>query len=129
MLTVVGRDDEDVWTVGGLTQPTVLHWNGSDWDPVEVDPACADNNGLNGVWTEPDASVWIAGFFGTMSELDGSEWKCPAAPPTYEHFHVVVKHGKEMLWGGGNMFDIGNNYGTLGRFGTGTRSLEPTTCP
>lgn len=129
LLTVIGRDDEDVWAVGGLTTPTVLHWNGTDWDPVDVDIACAGNNGLNGVWTEPDAPVWIAGFFGTMGGLEASEWICPKAPPTYEHFHVVVKHGEEMLWGGGNLFDVGNNYGTVARFGKGKKTLTPSVCP
>lgn len=128
LLTVVGRNDNDVWAVGGPI-PTFLHWNGSDWDPVEFDLACAGNSGLNGVWTEPDNSVWIAGNFGTMGEWDGSEWNCPKAPPTYEHYHAVVKHGDEMLWAGGNLLSVGNNYGTIGRFGKGKRSLTATPCP
>jgi hypothetical protein len=128
LLTVVGRDDNDVWAVGGLTTPTVLHWNGSDWDSVQVAPECAGNNGLNGVWTAPGEELWVGGFFGTMASNDGDTWSCPKEPPTYEHFHVVVKHGEEVLWGGGNLFNAGNNFGTIGRYGKGKRALVPTIC-
>ncbi len=129
LLTVVGRSDEDVWAVGGITSPTVLHWNGSDWDSVAVDFACAGNNGLNGIWTAPDEDVWVAGFFGTMASYGDESWDCPQAPPTYEHYHVVVKHGDEMLWGGGNLLNPSNSFGTIGRYGKGERMLQPTVCP
>ena len=107
----------------------MLHWNGSNWDAVEVDFACSGNNGLNGVWTAPDEEIFIGGFFGTMASFDGERWKCPKAPPTYEHFHVVLKHGDEILWGGGNLFNPGNNFGPLGRYGKGKRVLEVKACP
>lgn len=127
-LTVNGRSDEDVWAVGGTSTPVVMHWENDDWQTVEVSPFCA-SQGMNGVWTGPDESVWIAGFFGAMGELAGSEWNCPPAAPTYEHFHAVWKHGDEFFWAGGNLFSVGDNHGTIGRYSKETETVTAAPCP
>jgi hypothetical protein len=52
----------------------------------------------------------------------------PEWPVSSEHFHSVWGHGDELLWAGGNLFSGGNNYGTIGRYGSGHKSLEATPC-
>ncbi|MCP4449710.1 MAG: hypothetical protein GY811_30920 [Myxococcales bacterium] len=128
LTTVVGRSDDEIYAVGGVATPTLLKWEGGAWQDVPVNLACA-NMGLNGVWTEPGENVWIAGFFGSMGQLkeDGS-WDCATSPPTFETFHVVAKHGDEILFAGGNFLDQGGNYGTIGRFGTSDTILTATAC-
>lgn len=131
LLTVTGRDQEDVYAVGGSATAVMLHWNGSDWDAIDIDPFCA-TQGLNGVFTGPGEDVWLAGFFGAMGALEaGGEWNCPSQLVTFEHFHTVNKHGDDLLWAGGNMFDVGGNYGTLARYGErgGARRIVATACP
>tara|TARA_R110002096_G_scaffold350395_2_gene543444 strand:+ start:15221 stop:16216 length:996 start_codon:yes stop_codon:yes gene_type:complete len=128
LTTVVGRSDDEVYAVGGSVNPVLLKWDGSAWQSLDVDLACA-NMGLNGVWTDTDESVWVAGFFGTMGELsDDGSWNCATSPPTFETFHVVAKYGDEFLFGGGNFLDIGGNYGTIGRYGNGAQALTPVPC-
>ena len=128
LTTVVGRGDDDVYAVGGVGSPVLLHWDGSDWQQISLDLGCA-NMGLNGVWTAPGENVWVAGFFGSMGELQGDgTWNCAVSPPTFETFHVVAKHGDEVLFGGGNFLDQGGNYGTIGRYGTRGDLLTATAC-
>ncbi len=128
LTTVHGRSRTDIYAVGGANSSVFLAWNGSEWSELSVDPRCA-NMGLNGVWTAPDENVWIAGFFGSMGErsADGA-WNCATSPPTFETFHVVAKHGDEVLFGGGNFLDIGGNYGTIGRYGENTTELTAVPC-
>ncbi len=129
--TVVGRSDDDVWAVGSQQGEAVLHWNGSEWESIEINPFCLRGGGLglNGAFTSPDDDVWVAGFDGTMSQFDG-EWHCADFnnPPTAEHFHAVGKHKDEFLWAGGNMNTQGNNYGTIGIYTEGKKNLPVTTC-
>ena len=128
LTTVVGVSDDEVYAVGGVASPVLLKWDGSAWQSLDVDLACA-NMGLNGVWTDTGENVWIAGFFGTMGErADDGTWNCATSPPTFETFHVVAKHGDEFLFGGGNFLNIGGNYGTIGRYGKGEQALTPTPC-
>ncbi len=123
LLTVVGRDDEDVWAVGGRQLPVVLHWEGDAWAKVAFDPLCA-NIGLNGVWTAPGEPVWIAGFYGAVGRYDGESWACPQRSPTEEHLHVVVGHQGEVFAGGGNLFHPGEeSRAAILRHGLGERTL------
>lgn len=128
LTTVVGRNDDEVFAVGGLGSPVLLAWNGASWENVDIDPGCADM-ALNGVFTEPGESVWVAGFFGRMGELraDGT-WNCAVSPPTFETFHVVGKHGDELLFAGGNFLEQGGNYGTIARYGEANEALTATAC-
>jgi hypothetical protein len=128
LLTVVGRDDEDVWAVGGASRPVVLRRLASAWSTVEVTPFCA-TQGLNGVFAAAGDDVWIAGFFGAMGRFDGTDWQCPSQAVTFEHFHAVHRHDDEVLWAGGNLFSPGDNYGTVGRYASDARTLTPVACP
>lgn len=128
LTTVTGRGANDIYAVGGTARPVMLHWDGSDWSNVEVDSLCADQ-GLNGVWTEAGTGVWFAGSFGKLGEYINPDWNCPTDFLTQETFHGVVGFGDEILWAGGNFFEIGGNYGTIGRYGEGDKTLSATDCP
>jgi len=127
LLTVRGRSDDDVWAVGGNSTPVLVHWDGTAWSEVTVDPACATQP-LNGVFTAPGDDVWIAGNFGTMAAFDGQSWSCPPLPVTGEHFHAVWGAGDEVLWAGGNMFTMDENYGTIGRHAGDVSSITVQPC-
>lgn len=125
LLTTRGRSDDDVWAVGGSSNPTLLHWEGTDWAPVDVDPHCSGQP-LNGVWTAPGEDVWIAGNSGSMGWFDGTTWECSFPPITDESFHAVWKHGEDVFWAGGNLLSPGDNYGTVAHYGSlGPSSVEP----
>lgn len=128
LLTVHGQSSDDVWAVGGLQQPVVLHWSGGAWESVSVDPRCA-TGGLNGVWVSPEGEVWITGFFGGVgSYLDG-EWTCPESLPTREHFHAVRGHEGSVFFAGGDLFGAGDNYGTLLHYGETEVEAAPAELP
>jgi len=123
LLTVRGRADDDVYAVGGSSNPALLHWDGLAWSSVEVDLTCTGQP-LNGVWTAPGEDVWIAGNTGAMARWDGAEWTCPFPPITFEHFHAVWSHGGDWWWAGGNLFSPGGNYGTIGRWSESAPELH-----
>jgi len=129
-LTVSGRSDDEVFAVGGTTEPILMSWDGSAWQDIAIDPACASGGiGLNGLWTDPGESLYIAGFNGVMGELgDDGKWNCAQVGVSYEHFHTVNRVGDEVLWSGGNMFDISGNYGTIARYGKDDSSVTATLC-
>ena len=114
LLTVVGRDANDVWAVGGRVNPVLLHWQDGVWTDVEVDPFCAVQP-LNGVWTAPNESIFFAGFFGSVGSYDGTTWNCPEDPVTMDDLHAVFPHRDEVLWLGGNLFSQQDNYGVAAR--------------
>lgn len=116
LLTVHGTSSDDVWAVGGLQQPVVLHWVDGAWESVAVDPLCA-TGGLNGVWVSPEGDVWIAGFFGGLGVYRDGAWECPEAKPTREHYHAVRGHQGSVVLAGGDLFKAGGNYGALFHFG------------
>ena len=125
LLTVRGRDADDVWAVGGFTSSLVIHWDGTTW--TEQD-STGVGQPLNGVWTAPGEDVWVAGNFGTTMFFDGTDWRMPSLPITSEHFHAVWGHGDEVLWMGGNLFSTSGNYGTIARFADAPKTLEPAPC-
>lgn len=110
LLTVSGTEDQ-VWAVGGVATPVLLEWGGTDWIDHPVAPACAGNQGLNGVWTD-GTDVLTAGFNGAAGLFDG-DWNCDIPPLTQDHFHVAWKHGEQNLWMGGDFFSFGDNHGTV----------------
>jgi hypothetical protein len=117
LLTVHGNTPDDVWAVGGLQQPVMLHWVDDAWESVDVDPYCA-SGGLNGVWISPNDEVWIAGFFGGFGVYRDGEWECPDPKPTREHFHAIRGHENSVLLMGGDLFSPGDNYGTVFHYGS-----------
>jgi len=125
LLTIRGRSDDDVWAVGGTASAAVLHWDGTEWEPIN---ASGLGQPLNGVWTIGGADVWVAGNFGTTAFTDGSGWTMPDLPMTSEHFHAVWPYQDEMLFLGGNLFSMGDNYGTIGRYGAVSKSLSTEEC-
>jgi hypothetical protein len=132
LLTVRGPSSDDVWAVGGVASPAMLHWTGSSWETIEVERRCV-NQGLNGVWTSDSSEVWVAGMTGGLGKWDGTTWTCPDLPITTDDFHAVYSvDGSEILWVGGNFIaGIGApHYATIGRHGEpllGT--IEATPCP
>jgi hypothetical protein len=114
LLTVRGRSQDDVWVVGGLQNPEFWHWNGTGWEQPELDPACV-NQPLNGVYTEPDDDVWVAGNFGNAANLDES-WSCASFPVTANHFHATWRFGDDIFMVGGNLTSTSNHFGTVVRY-------------
>lgn len=130
LTTVRGRSDDDVYAVGGLVNPVVLHWDGSSWSDVPWEPACGGQNGINGIWTAPDEEVWVAGHVGTAASFDGEAWTCREdGPVTSDDFHFVWKHGEQFLFGGGDLFASSGNHGTLAMHPAPRKPVELTTCP
>jgi hypothetical protein len=74
-VAVWGSSASDLWAVGGeiygnsLTT-TVLHFEGSTWDPVSPNEA---PNGLMGVWASSPLQAWAVGA-GAMVVWNGSTW-------------------------------------------------------
>ncbi|MCH9684831.1 MAG: hypothetical protein K0V04_25575 [Deltaproteobacteria bacterium] len=112
LLTVHGRASDDVWAVGGSQQPVLLHWTGSAWESIDVDPRCF-SSGLNGVWVSPQGEVWLAGFFGGIGMYRDGTWECPERGVTSQHFHAVVGHQDSRFFAGGDLFGAGDNIGTV----------------
>ncbi|MBW2257839.1 MAG: hypothetical protein JRI25_25000 [Deltaproteobacteria bacterium] len=114
LTTVRGRSDTDVYAVGGIGSPRVLHWDGVDWTRFDESGLTQP---LSGVWTAPDEQLWVAGNFGEAAFHDGAGWQMAIPPVTVEHFHAVWRHCDETLFAGGNLFSVGNNFGTIARYG------------
>jgi hypothetical protein len=128
LLTVRGASADDVWVVGGLATPVLLHHVDDTTTPVALDPFCA-SQGLNGVWTAAGEPVAIAGNNGATAMLntDGT-FDCPSFPVSFDHFHAAWKHGDEFLFIGGNLFSSSDNHGALVSFGPQKDTLTATTC-
>ncbi len=125
LLTVRGRDADDVWAVGGLTGPLVVHHEDGAW--VAQDTAGLDQ-AINGVWTATDEDVWVAGNFGTTAYWNGAEWIRPEEPLTTDHLHAAWRHGEETWWMGGDLFRVGDNHGVILRHGAPSTVPEPVEC-
>jgi len=125
MVTVRGRDAEDVWVVGGLSSSQIVHWEGDAWLPQDTTFL---GHPLNGVWTASDETVWVAGNSGTMAYLEGSRWVIPDFPITFHHFHSVWPHAGEVWFLGGNILDAGDNFGSVGVYSEDDTALSWTDC-
>ena len=69
-------------------------------------------------WTErTDRLIWIAGAFGTAAAWDGAAWSFASPPVTTDHFHAAWRHGDEVLFVGGNLFNLGGNHATIAAYG------------
>lgn len=102
LLTVRGRARDDVYAVGGLGTPIVIHYDGTRWSPVAVDPL----GGLMGVWTATGHGVAVSGARGILMADDGAGFTEPTDPaPTDLCLHAVWGDGTGKLYaGGGNLF-------------------------
>ena len=95
---VWGESEDDVWIVGGTpdaTAPTILHYDGSTFTPVALDPAQnpRDAHQLFKVWGI-DGRTWAVGQGGLMLELIGDEWTAVSAGAQADQDFVS-------LWGTG----------------------------
>ncbi len=127
MVTIRGRGNDDVWAVGGWSEAIVMHRDASSWSSFN---STGLPLALNGLWTEPGETLWVAGMGGTMGYLgeDGA-WVTPDLPPSSRDFHAVWKHKDEVLLVGGDMFAPEVNVGSIVRHGTDSSSLVAGVCP
>ena len=127
LLTVRGPSEDEVWAVGGSASAVVLHWDQGAWQTLGTQGLSLP---LNGIWTAEGEQVWVAGMSGTQGYGPGDgSWHIPDFPVTAEHFHAVWKHGEEMLFLGGNLMSSqGPYYGTIGRYGPDSDSLDSEDC-
>ena len=126
MVTVRGRDSEDVWVVGGSSSSEIVKWSAGTWTDQDTTYL---GHPLNGIWTAPDETVWVAGNSGTMAYLDGSRWVIPDWPITYQHFHSVWAHDSDIWFLGGNILDAGENFGSIGVYSENDAPLTWSDCP
>jgi hypothetical protein len=110
ILTMRGAATDDAWAVGGLVGPIVLHWDGTSFTEVET---AGLGQAINGVYTDPGEDVWVAGNYGVTARWTGSGWEQPDLPLTVDHLHAVWRHGGATWWFGGDLFNTGDNHGTI----------------
>ena len=126
LLTVRGRDAEEVYAVGGHANALMKRWDGDVWTDFDT---TALSPPLNGIWTEPDQDLWVAGFSGLTARWRGSSWEQPTPPVSIEHFHAAYGHCDEVLFLGGNLMAGSGSYGTIVRYGAPVPKITPTPCP
>lgn len=112
LLTVRSFGPDRAFAVGGTSRPVMLEWADGAWSPIEVDFDCSGGQGLNGVMGSSPDALYIAGFQGAAARYDGS-WTCDVPPRTEQHFHVAWEHQGEVLYAGGDLFDVEENHGTV----------------
>jgi len=96
--------------IGLRNQPRVVHWNGSAWRPMAVQPRLPKHATLTGILAESSRDIWIGGSVpnhksGT-SELalhwNGKSWESaspPARPSEADEFLTsLVPDGSGGLW-------------------------------
>jgi hypothetical protein len=113
LFTVRGRSATDVWAVGGLGAPALVHWNGTAWAEVEL-PESAPLV-IQGVWTAPGQPVLVSGHEGWAAcRNDDGTW-AEIEPVTRDALHAIWGDGQGAFWAsGGNIVAILDDYrGTL----------------
>ena len=125
LLTVSGTSDADIWAVGGLASPLVLHFSGEAFDAVDTTGL---GGGINGVYTAPGETVWLAGNYGLTAHKNDTGWVQPERPLTTDHMHAVWRHGGATWWLGGDLFNTGDNHGTIIRYSDDGRRPAVTDC-
>ncbi len=80
---VWGESEDDVWIVGGTpdaAEPTILHYDGSTFTPVALDPAQNPRGAhqLFKVWGV-DGRTWAVGEAGLLLELINDQWTAVSA--------------------------------------------------
>ena len=101
LVTVSGRGASDVYAVGGIGAPTLVHWDGAGFAAV---PLGDELPGLNGVWAAPGRDAWAAGYSGlVLSEHEGAWTRLPKL--TSASFHAIWSDGAgTVVAAGGNLF-------------------------
>ena len=112
--------------VGARARVRPPRWREDAWEEQET---AGLGQPLNGVWTAPGETVWVAGMSGSQAYLEDGAWKIPDFPLTGEHYHAVWKHGDEALFLGGNLLSTAPPYhGIIGRHGPARGGLEVSEC-
>jgi len=98
LLTVRGRASDDVYAVGGLGTPLMIHFDGVSWSPVAIEAF----GGLMGVWTAPGQGVATSGSRGILVSDDGPGWvEAADYGPTELDLHAVWGDGTGRLYASG----------------------------
>lgn len=100
LFTVVGRASDDVFAIGGVGVPTLLHWDGAEWSSVGLPPDAPSV--VQGVWTEPGAHVYVSGWSGFAAQWDGMHWEIADAPSTAA-YHAIAGAGAQRWMVGGDI--------------------------
>lgn len=103
LFTVVGRSAGDVWAVGGLIAPVMIHWDGAAWSTVDLPPV--QPQAMQGVWTAPDEAVYVGGWYGYTASLDiDGAWEVMETGSALS-YHAVFGDGNGSLWAVGGDID------------------------
>lgn len=101
ILTVSGRDSDDVYAVGGRTGAVAWHYDGSSWQDASPE---SDYPRLMGVHTAPEAPVLVSGARGFLARL-GSNGFERFTGMTRHPLHAVWRDSEGAAWAvGGNIF-------------------------
>lgn len=79
---VFGFSENDVYVVGEKSntgiepQSMIVHFNGSEWEEVEV-PAKGE---LFSIWGNSPDDIWAGGNFGTLFHYNGAQWNLDSLP-------------------------------------------------
>ena len=125
LLTVRGTDNKDVWAVGGLVSPLIFRFEAGGFVPVDTTGL---RSAINGVYTDVDGGVWIAGNDGTTAQWTGDGWDQPDVPLTTDHLHAVWRHEGATWWFGGDLFNTSDNHGTIVRHASDGRTFDVVDC-
>lgn len=101
LLTVAGRDAEDIYVVGGLGSAIVLHHAGGAWTRL-TDPMLAELPGLAGVSVDRDGTAVLVGAGGTKLRGRPGAWVDETAEATRVDLHAASFVGGELYVVGGN---------------------------
>ncbi len=82
--SIAGTSPTDLWTVGlGVTQPTILHWDGSTWT---ISPQDATTGSSTSVAAISPADAWLVGetppegYIPLSKHWDGTMWRTVTMP-------------------------------------------------
>jgi hypothetical protein len=73
LFTVTGRSADDIYAIGSIPIPVLIHWDGDSWTSLELPdtvPAI-----LQGVWTTEGAPLYISGLGGFVASLNEGKWQ------------------------------------------------------
>jgi photosystem II stability/assembly factor-like uncharacterized protein len=103
LLTVAGRDADDIYAVGGLGSAVVLHHEQGGWVRLG-DPIFSTLPGLAGVSVDRDGTTVIVGGGGTkLRGRAGGTWADESAQATRADLHAANISG-------GDVYVVGGNY-------------------
>jgi len=109
LLTLRGRGPDDIYAVGGVSAAVVVHYDGTVWSEIEVEPV----GGLMGVWTAPNEPVVVTGHNGAILWNDGDGFELSESN-TFNDLHVTWSDGAgNFIAGGGILLPVADPDGTL----------------